>query len=141
MKGRTYRYFEGSPLYPFGYGLSYAKFEYSDAAFEGDKLSVTVKNVSDVGADEVVQAYVKPVSSPYAVPNVSLCAFKRITLAPGESVRVSLPIADRAFEVVNDAGKWVSGGSDFILYVGGGQPDARTAELTGNSVVEVSVKR
>ncbi len=141
MKGRTYRYFEGEPLYPFGYGLSYAKFEYSDAAFENGELSVTVKNVSDVAADEVVQAYVKPVSSPFAVPNVSLCAFKRISLAPGESQRVSLPIAGRAFEVVNDSGNWVSGGSDFILYVGGGQPGARTEALTGNSVIEVNVRR
>ena len=141
MKGRTYRYFEGEALYPFGYGLSYARFEYSDAAYADGKLCVTVKNVGSMAADEVAQVYVKPEDSQFAPPNASLCGFKRVSLAAGEAKRVEIALSERAFEVVNDQGQWVSGGKKFKLFVGGGQPDQRTETLTGEKAVEVGVEK
>ena len=140
MKGRTYRYFEGEALYPFGYGLSYAKFEYADAAYADGKLCVTVKNTGAVAADEVAQVYVKPEGCPFAPVNASLCGFARVSLASGEAKRLEIALSARAFEVVNDEGKWVSGGDRFTLYVGGGQPDARTEALTGAKALAVEVK-
>jgi len=72
MAGRTYRYFRGEPLYPFGYGLTYSRFELSEPRFEGEKLSITVRNAGDRDAEEVVQVYVQPLECPFAPPNPSL---------------------------------------------------------------------
>ena len=137
MKGRTYRYFEGEPLYPFGYGLSYTSFAYSDPAYENGAVSVTVKNTGDMDGGEVVEVYVRPLHSAFAAPNPSLCAFARIELKKGEEKRVSLPIRESAFEVVNDDGERVRDTGEFVLYVGGSQPDPRSACLTGAQPAEI----
>lgn len=83
MKGRTYRFFEGTPLYPFGYGLSYAKFRYSDAKYTDDGVSVKVKNVGTVKADETVELYTED-------GLVELAGFTRVTLEPNEEVTVTV---------------------------------------------------
>jgi beta-glucosidase len=99
MKGRTYRYFGGDPLYPFGHGLSYTRFEYSGleldrttvSAGEGDTVtaSLRVKNAGPKAGAEVVQLYVRAVSPKVAMPIKDLRGFERITLAPGEERRLS----------------------------------------------------
>src|SRR5262249_52734054 len=97
MHGRTYRYFEGEPLFPFGYGLSYTQFEYSDLQIdhsqvrEGDTLhaSLNVKNAGGRHGDEVVQLYVHEVSPPERRAIKSLCGIERVSLKPGETRRVS----------------------------------------------------
>ena len=97
MRGRTYRYFDGDPLYPFGYGLSYTKFEYSDlqastsspAATDAFEVSVAVKNVGGRAGDEVVQLYVNAVSPARPMPLEQLRGFRRISLQPGEQTRVT----------------------------------------------------
>lgn len=139
MKNRTYRYFEGEALYPFGFGLGYSRFRYSEAYWHGGLVTVTVENVGDRDAEEVVQVYIKDHDSPFAVRNNSLCAMKRIRLAKGESATVSLPVRDSAFESVDDDGMPTRLGQRYTLYVGGNQPDARSVALTGQTPLMVEV--
>jgi beta-glucosidase len=129
---QTYRYFNGEPLYPFGYGLSYTTFGYENLKVEetykaGDpvKLSVTVKNTGAVPGDEVVQAYVTHMKAPIKMPIRSLAQFQRITLAPGESKQVDLTITSDAFSIVNMKGERSVVPGEFEIAVGGGQPDVK----------------
>ena len=140
MAGRTYRYFTGEPLYPFGYGLSYARFAYSDAAVEDGALWVSVQNVGAMEAEEVAQVYIKAEDSPYSPPNPRLCAFARVRLAAGEKRRVALELAPEAFTVVDETGARVRPGGPYSLYVGGSQPDARSARLTGERPLRIQMR-
>jgi beta-glucosidase len=139
MTNRTYRYFEGEALYPFGFGLGYSRFIYSDAYYRGGVLNVTVTNAGPMDADEVVQVYIKDHDSPFAPRNHSLCAMKRITLASGTTATVSMPIRDGAFESVDDEGMLTRLGRRYSLYVGGSQPDARSVALTAQACLRVDV--
>ena len=162
MKNRTYRYYQGTPLYPFGYGLSYACFAYSDltvVANEQDKvtISVTIRNKSDIDADEVVQVYCssnieekckngKNTSYqswlvPENQPCYSLCSFKRIHLKAGEVTNVLLECQASAFESILENGERVALQGSYTLYAGGQQPDARSTELTGEKCLQVAVER
>lgn len=141
MKERTYRYFTGKPLYPFGFGLSYTKFEYSNAQFDGEQVRVTLKNAGNMDADEVAQVYIHAEDSQWAEPNAKLCAFKRVHLKAGEQLEVCLPVAGEAFSVVDENGNRVTESGKFKLYVGGSQPDARSVELLGASPLEIQVQR
>jgi beta-glucosidase len=103
MQGRTYRYFKGEPLYPFGYGLSYTRFAYSDLRLDRDALgadghlrvTLKVKNTGQRAGDEVVQLYLRPLQAPHARAIKSLRGFQRISLKPGEERDVSFDIAPR----------------------------------------------
>ena len=140
MKNRTYRYFEGTPLYPFGYGLSYTCFDYTDAAYDAGAVQVTVHNAGAMDADEVVQVYIAP-QSPNAPPHASLCAFRRVHVKAGEHVRVSLPLADTAFTVIDETGASVKDTDTFVLTVGGSQGDARSVALMGHAPLMLTVRR
>ncbi|MBN2501192.1 MAG: glycoside hydrolase family 3 C-terminal domain-containing protein [Anaerolineales bacterium] len=139
MQGRTYRYFEGEPLYAFGYGLSYAEFVYSNLVVERTEIkaddtvsvSVAVKNVSDVAGDEVVQLYVKDVEASVPVPLHHLEGFTRLHLEPGQSEIVCFELTPRQFSIVDDNGKYVVESGEFLVAVGGRQP--RHAEYPGGS--------
>ncbi|MDL2233248.1 glycoside hydrolase family 3 C-terminal domain-containing protein [Ruminococcaceae bacterium OttesenSCG-928-L11] len=140
MKNRTYRYFQGEPLYPFGYGLTYSKvtLDALRMAEQGDgteplTVTVTATNTGSFAVEEVVQCYIKNLESPLAVPNHNLCAFRRVALQPGESREVTLTIAPEAFLVVNEQGEWIKDGSRFRIWTGTCQPDTRSVELTGNA--------
>jgi len=132
MKGHTYRYFTGEPLYPFGYGLSYAKFKYAQLSFSKNEVagsepviaSVEIRNRGKLQGDEVVQVYLSHPGAPGA-PIRSLAAFQRVTLNPGEARTVQIPIEARQFSIVDEAGarKLVPG--DVKVWVGGGQPVER----------------
>ncbi len=111
MKNRTYRYYRGKPLYPFGHGLSYTSFAYSDLT----ESSVTVQNVGRYDGWETVMVYIKILGSRYAVPNKSLCFFKSIFLKQGEQATVHFELAERAFMVVNEEGQYVKDGTGYIL--------------------------
>ena len=141
MKGRTYRYFVETPLYPFGYGLSYTRFIYEKAQMQGNVLSVTLRNAGDMDGDEVVQAYIHADDSPYKTPNPKLCAFQRVHLQAGETKTVSLQLSVDAFDVIDDYGRKVSGGNQFSLSAGGCQPDRRSAELLGYSPLRIQICR
>lgn len=147
MKGRTYRYMEQEALYPFGYGLTYGdvRVERADLVSKdevsGDvTVQITVKNKGNTATGDVIQIYVKDMESPCAVPNHSLCAFTRIFLEAGESRELAVPISGQAFLVVDEEGAHVKGSGSYVLYVGTGQPDERTAALSGKRCVEVPVK-
>ncbi len=129
MEGRTYRYFRGEPLYPFGFGLSYTKFAYSNLKVDrsvraGDSVRVTVdvRNTGSMAGDEVVQLYVTDTAASVPVPIRSLAGILRINLRPGESRSVSFTISPRQMSIILDDGRRVIEPGDFSISVGGGQP-------------------
>ena len=129
MKGRTYRYFEGQPLYPFGYGMSYSKFDYRNAKLStatlkaGSDLQVDVdiRNAGATAGDEVVQAYLVFPKIPGA-PLRALRAFQRVTVRPGQTQHVRLTLTPRDLSMVNEAGTRLVAAGAYKLFVGGGQP-------------------
>lgn len=144
MKGRTYRYLEKEPLYPFGYGLSYTKFDYynlklSSKQVEAGKeleVKVNVKNIGDRESNEVIQLYLKDIEASVAVPKYSLQGFKRINLKPGEDKTVSLTLKPRQMAVIDEDGKRVLEPGQFKVFVGGCQPDDLSQKLSGVKVLE-----
>lgn len=144
MKNRTYRYMEKEALYPFGYGLTYGDASVTDLVIKNEvskesdiEVEVTVKNEGSVCTDEVVQVYIKDLESPLAVRNYSLCAFKRVHLAAGETVTVPMTIRNAAMNVIDEQGERHIDSSRFALYAGVSQPDARSEKLTGHAAVKV----
>ncbi len=134
MKDRTYRYFTGEPLFPFGYGLSYTRFAYSKLAIPkgvkvGQNVAVTVqvKNIGKMAGDEVVQVYVKDLAASAPVPIRSLQGFKRIHLQPGESQTVSFTLTPRQLSLIDSQFKRVVEPGDFEIAVGGMQPGAQSS--------------
>lgn len=126
MQNRTYRYFQGTPVYPFGYGLSYTTFEYSDISLEALadgslKVAVNVRNAGDMDGDEVVQVYLSN-KRDFTAPIRSLKAFDRINLKAGESRRVEFVIPAGEVTLVDMYGKKVPMAGDVTVSVGGGQP-------------------
>ena len=141
MKGRTYRYYKGKPLYPFGYGLSYAKCEVAELEADRKSAKVHVRNTGAHGTDEVVELYLHDERSPFAAPNPILCGFRRIHLEAGEETVVQLAIHPDAFTVVDDEGNRVPGSGSWTLYAGFGGPDRRTEELTGRKALSLSLSK
>lgn len=139
MKGRTYRYLENPPLYPFGFGLSYTSFEYSDFTLndgiDGINATVLVKNTGTRSGGEVAQFYLKRHDATVQVPNFQLCGFKRIELAPDESTQVSVTIPYAMLEIIGEDGVSRREPGQITFYAGGQQPDARSEELTGKKVL------
>ena len=139
MEGRTYKYFNDQPLYPFGYGLSYTTFEYSDLKVakkakvgESIKVEVKVTNTGEVAGDEVVQLYIKDEEASTPRPKIQLEGFERIHLNPGESKVVELELTARQFSIIGENDKRVIETGWFTVFVGGGQPDFKDS----NSVSE-----
>ena len=139
MKGRTYRYYGGKPLYPFGYGLSYSKCEVLGLEADRESASVRVRNDGAFDTDEVIELYLRDELSPFAPPNPILCGFRRIHLKAGEEAAFSVALNPNAFTVVNEEGGRIPGSSKHTLYAGFGGPDTRTAELTGQEVLKISL--
>ncbi len=131
MCGRTYRYFDGEVLYPFGYGLSYTTFSYHSLTAdrtllrEGDSLTLAVEleNSGTFDAKEAVQVYLSPKHPQENQPLRKLAAFCKVDLASGEKKTVSLTIDPFSFYQVNEEGEYgFPAGSSFVVSVGGGQP-------------------
>jgi beta-glucosidase len=138
MKGRTYRYMEQEPMYPFGFGLSYGKFSYGDIKISAStikkKQSVDVEakitNTGTVETDEVVQLYLTDVAaSTQQNPLFSLKGIKRITLKPGASSTVKFTITPEMMEMVNDKGDRVLEAGQFKVSIGGSLPGNRSVVL------------
>jgi beta-glucosidase len=130
MKGRTYRYFTGEPLYPFGYGLSYSSFRYANAratvAADGSvRVSADVTNVGNMASDEVVQLYLSHVGVELAALR-ELKGFKRIHLESQATKTVEFELGPRDVSVVDSAGRHRIAPGEVAVWVGGGQPHART---------------
>jgi beta-glucosidase len=137
MQGRTYRYFKGEPLYPFGYGLSYTNFAYSNLRIESKsvksgepvKVSVDVTNAGDREGDEVVQLYLTDVAASAPVPIRTLVGFDRISLRPKEKRAVTFTITPRQMSLIDDSGKRVIEPGEFLLNIGGGQHGGLTGRF------------
>ena len=156
MKGRTYRYLETKPLYPFGYGLTYGNVEITKVTLgnqevkSGDQITanttdpmelfIELENNSSVATDEVVQVYVKALESEDEVPNGKLGGVERVHVGAGSKAVFSVAVDKNAFTVVNRQGERVKAEGSFAVSVGFGQPDERTKELTGKESITFTVK-
>jgi beta-glucosidase len=141
MKGRTYRYFEGEPLYPFGYGLSYADFEYSAITLDktaitaSDTLlaSVSVKNTSQVEGEEVIQLYISDPKDSVVRPIKELKGFQRLSFKPGESKEISFVIRPDMlayYDYDKDENRVEPG--KYTILIGSSSVSLEAAELTVN---------
>ena len=139
MANRTYRYYTGTPLYPFGYGLTYGDMAVTGLTADREAACVTVENRGRA-TEDVVQLYLRDNDSPDAPTNPILCGFLRVSLEAGETKQVQIPMDPKAFTVVNAAGQRIPGSGSWTLYAGLGQPDKRTAELTGKRDLCVELK-
>jgi beta-glucosidase len=146
MKGRTYRYFEGTPLYPFGYGLSYTTFSYSDikvpnqvAAGSPLTAEATVTNAGKRAGDEVVQLYLT-FPKLAGAPLKALRGFQRIHLEPGASQTVKFELVPRDMSMVTATGNPVVAEGAYTLSIGGGQPGTSAPVVKGNFSVQGTQK-
>ena len=142
MANRTYRYFTGKPLYPFGYGLSYTKFSYSDlnvatpvAAGQPVSADVTVTNTGNIAGDEVVQVYLK-FPQVKGAPLVTLRGFERIHLDAGARQNVHFELKPRDLGMVTADGNPIIAQGDYTISIGGGQPDTGAPGVTGKFRVD-----
>ena len=141
MKGRTYRYFKGEALYPFGYGLSYTGFNYTAAKLSAGKVrggdpmtvSVDVTNTGSMDGDEVVQLYLSHPGDKVA-PVRALARFERVHLKAGETRTVSFMLDSRAISTVNADGSRSVKPGKVNVWVGGGQPDTRPGLVKASGV-------
>ena len=145
MKGRTSRYMQQDALYPFGYGLSYTSFEMGETFPDTDRITengtvtihTSIKNTGSMAGGQALQIYVKALRE--GTPNAQLKALKKVYLAPGEEVQVSLTLTDRAFALYDEDGELVLHRGEYAVYVGMQQPDRRSCELTGQKPICLKV--
>ena len=146
MKGRTYRYFEGKPLYPFGYGLSYTTFSYSGLTVPkapvtaGDPVTaeVTVTNTGNLSGDEVAQLYLS-FPDVKGAPIRALRGFQRVHLEPGASQKVKFELKPRDLSMVTEAGDPTIAEGKYSVSVGGGQPNTGAQTVGGMFQVKGTV--
>lgn len=138
MAGRTYRYFTGKPLWPFGYGLSYTSFDYGELTLPAAPIdagsplnaSVRVTNTGKVAGDEVVQLYLEFPDVPGA-PLRALRGFRRVHLQPGRSEVVRFHLTRRDLSMVTDDGDRIVPQGRFTVSIGGGQPGTGARAVSG----------
>jgi beta-glucosidase len=149
MQGRTYRYFKGEPLYPFGFGLSYTSFKYDNlrlsatkiTAGEGLRVTADVENIGAREGEEVVQLYVSHVGASVPVPIRSLAGINRLSLRPGEKRSVSFTLTPEQLSVIDNRGKRIVEAGQFQITVGGKQPgfkgpaDAATTDFVSSGFI------
>ena len=144
MEGRTYRYMKEQPLYPFGYGLSYAEFSYQEANIieqteQTIALSVTLQNTSGIDATEKVQVYAEFSDTRTTTPNFQLCGVAAVPCKAGETVTTQISVDTYWLKAVLADGSRVTPNGEVTLYVGGHQPDERSNQLCGNSCLTLPV--
>lgn len=144
MKGRTYRYMQQEALYPFGFGLSYTQFAYSNEKItgsltgeEGITVSATVTNTGSRAGTETVQVYVK--ASREGTPNAQLKGIKKLTLEPGESRETVIHLPKEAFALYDECGIQRLEKGEYLVSIGGTQPEKRSEALTGRKVTQLKV--
>ncbi|MTI39384.1 glycoside hydrolase family 3 C-terminal domain-containing protein [Fulvivirga lutimaris] len=146
MKGRTYRYMQAEPLYPFGYGLSYSTFTYDTPVVSKQEIiqeddmvaSVKVTNTGSVSAEDVVQVYFKDVESSVETPNYTLLGVQRVNLEPGASKTVEFEIDPKMLRMVTLKGERIYEPGDFKLYIGGSSPMTKSFDLGAPKMAEVT---
>lgn len=146
MQGRTYKYMNEDPLYPFGFGLSYTTFEYGAVELSTNTLTkdqeitatTTITNTGDVAGEEVVQAYLSDLEASVTVPNFELSGIKRVTLEPGASKEITFKISPEQLLLINDKGEKVLENGSFKIYLGGTSPMKRSYELGAAQMAEAT---
>ena len=145
MSKRTYRYFTGEPLYPFGYGLSFTSFGYANLKLQPSvtarrplTVQVSVKNAGKVEGAEVVQLYLASKGVVGGAPIRTLLRFERISLKPGQTKNVTFVLDSRALSLVNPDGIRKVLPGDYTVWVGGGQPGTSAAGASGPVKIEGS---
>lgn len=125
MENRTYKYYEGTPLYPFGYGLSYTDFRYDSLTLSRNKdglaISATIENLGEITADEVVQVYLSMPDAPTEVPQRELVAFKRVPIKSGRQEKVQFTLTGDQLTYVDQSGVRQPYLGTLKVLVGGGQ--------------------
>ncbi|MDE1191078.1 MAG: fibronectin type III-like domain-contianing protein [Arachidicoccus sp.] len=147
MNGRTYRYMQKAPMYPFGFGLTYGKFVYSNISLnkksihnnESVQVSATVANQGSIASDEVVQLYISAPQQNYLTPLYALKGFQRISLKPNESKTLSFTIKPDELQIINENGDAVIPNGEYKIYIGGSSPVARSEELGAPALVATSI--
>jgi beta-glucosidase len=147
MQGRTYRYFEGTPLYPFGYGLSYTTFSYINlklpsgliAAGQPVSAEVVVTNTGKIEGDEVAQLYLT-FPGVKGAPLRALRGFQRIHLAPGKSQTLHFDLKPRDLSMVSEAGDPMIAAGRYVVTLGGGQPHTGVPDVEGSVEVTGTMK-
>lgn len=147
MQGRTYRYMKAEPLYPFGFGLSYAHFAFSDIKTSATAISkkqdfnvsATVSNKGKYAGEEVIQLYISDHSGRKNVPLYALKGFKRIQLQPGESKKINFTITPQMMSVVDENGNRIIDEGKHTIYIGGAVPIARSIELGSAKPVSTTI--
>ena len=145
MQGKTYRYIKGDALYPFGYGLSYTSFAYSNAKIlesneNALKISVEITNTGDFKGFEKAQAYAKFTDSRTYTPHFQLCGINSVELDKGETATVIFDIDTYWLKAVNENGERITPDGELKLYIGGHQPDAVSNKLLGYECLEINLK-
>jgi beta-glucosidase len=146
MQNRTYRYFDGTPLYPFGYGLSYTTFEFSGLKLKSKTIQAgkpleaeaTVTNTGKVAGDEVAELYLN-FPDVDGAPRIALRGFQRVHLEPGTSQKVQFELQPRDLSMVTEAGEIIVPEGQFTISIGGGQPHTGAPVVTANFRVKGSV--
>ena len=136
MENRTYRYFRGKPLYPFGHGLSYTTFSIPEAELKEKEILAQVVNEGTMAGEALVQVYVE-CDSPFAPVHPRLCGFRRISLLPGQRKTVTVPIDPLTATVIDDHGDEIKA-PGYKLFVGLSQPDAESVRMSGVQPVIIS---
>ncbi len=145
MDNRTYKFTNHKPMYPFGFGLSYSSFDYSDLSLKKNKINIgdsielnfEVFNNSNIPGEEVVQVYINDMEASFRTPNSSLIFFKRIHLNSGEKKKINLLIDDNTMGSYNEKGVKEIEPGNFKIFVGGSSPGVRSKEL-GKMIKEIS---
>lgn len=148
MAGRTYRYMEKEPLFPFGFGLTYSSFSFSEPSISSGtiksgksvKISTTVTNTGNFQSENVVQLYVSRIDDTEMTPLFSLKGVERIALKPGESKHLQFEISSQLLENINDEGISVFEKGFYKIYISTSLPTQRSLDLGGDKFVSASLK-
>lgn len=145
MEGRTYRYMTEEPMYPFGYGLSYTSFAYSDPSLSSSKIkkgestemTCMVTNLGEVESDEIIQLYITDNESSVTAPLYSLKGTQRIHLLPKESKKVVFTISPEMLELIDEEGQSIIEKGDFTISISGSLPSQRALDLGASKPVQL----
>lgn len=138
MKNRTYRYFNGNPLYPFGFGLSYTSWEISSAKYSEKKIFAEVRNTGSMDGDALIQVYIGS-DDPDAPVHPRLCGFRRVTVKAGQTGNAAVELDPFMDTVIDEHGQRRKMNGRMILYVGMSQPDDFSVSLCGVRPVEIRI--
>lgn len=148
MDRRTYKFFDEEPLFPFGFGLSYTKMQYSNLKLEKNTVNendlilgtVTVKNIGEFDSDEIVQVYIKDLEATVRVPHHKLCCIRPVFIKANEEVVVEFSIDNEEMAIITEDGDKVFEKGFFEIFVGGSQPDELSKKLNNSNIVSQKIE-